>query len=105
MFERQRSKGFKFALKSVSVVPGCHGHQQTLMAWVHDVIDTYIIKLSTLTSCVPLLPYPARFGTQVDLDIFDGIARFLRNKRCFVDYDKGFFRKITRGPLLPIQVL
>ena len=22
-----------------------------------------------------------------------------------MDYDKGFFRKITRGPLLPIQVL
>ena len=54
---------------------------------------------------MPLLPYPARFGTWVDLDIFDGIARFHRNKRYFVDYDKGFFRKITRGPLLRIQVL
>jgi len=41
----------------------------------------------------------------VDPDIFDGIERFHRNKHCFVDYDKGFFRKITRGPLLPIQVL
>jgi len=41
----------------------------------------------------------------VDPDIFDGIARFHRNKRCFVDYDKGFFRKISKGPLLPIQVL
>ena len=61
--------------------------------------------LSSLTSCEQLLPYPAHFGTRVDLDIFDGIARFHRNKRCFVDYDKGFFRKITRGPLLPIQVL
>jgi len=61
--------------------------------------------LSSLTFCVPLLPYPAHFGTRVDLDIFDGIARFHRNKGYFVDYDKGFFRKITRGPLLPIQVL
>ena len=41
----------------------------------------------------------------MDLDIFDGIARFHQNKCCFVDYDKGFFTKITRGPLLPIQVL
>jgi len=39
----QRSQGFKFALKSVSVVPGCRGHQHNLTAWVHDVIDTYII--------------------------------------------------------------
>ena len=43
MSGRQRSQGFKFALKSVSVVLGCRGHQQTLMAWVHDVIETYII--------------------------------------------------------------
>jgi len=43
MSERQRSQGFKFALKSVSVVPGCRGHQHTLMASVHDLIDTYII--------------------------------------------------------------
>jgi len=41
----------------------------------------------------------------VDPDIFDEITRFHRNKCYFVDYDKGFFRKITRGPLLPIQVL
>jgi len=41
----------------------------------------------------------------VDPDIFDGIARFHQNKCYFVDHDKGFFRKITRGPLLPIQVL
>jgi len=41
----------------------------------------------------------------VDPDIFDGIARLYQNKCKFVDYDKGFFRKITRGPLLPIQVL
>ena len=61
--------------------------------------------LSSLTSYVPLLPYPARFGTRVDPDIFDGIARFHRNKRCFVDYDKGFFVKIFWRPLLPIQVL
>ena len=54
---------------------------------------------------MPLLPYPARFRTRVDLDIFDGIARFHQNKRYFVDYDKEFFRKITRGPLLRIQVL
>ena len=62
-------------------------------------------KLSTMTSCVPLLPYPAHFGTRVDPDILDRIARFHQNKRYFVDYDKGFFRKITRGPLLPIQVV
>jgi len=61
--------------------------------------------LSSLTSYVPLLPYLAHFGTRVDPDIFDGIARFHRNKHYIVDYDKGFFRKITRGPLLPIQVL
>ena len=54
---------------------------------------------------MPLLPYLARFGTRVDPDIFDGIVRFHRNKCYFVDYDKGFFRKITKGPLLPIQVL
>jgi len=41
----------------------------------------------------------------VDPDIFDEIARLHQNKCYFVDYDKGFFRKITRGPLLPIQVL
>jgi len=38
----------------------------------------------------------------VDPDIFDGIGRFHRNKHYIVDYDKGFFRKITRGPLLLI---
>ena len=43
--------------------------------------------------------------TLEDPDIFNGIARFQQNKRCFVDYDKGFFRKISRGPLLLIQVL
>ena len=61
--------------------------------------------LSSLTSYVPLLHYPAHFRTRVDPDIFDEITRFHRNKCYFVDYDKGFFRKITRGPLLPIQVL
>ena len=61
--------------------------------------------LSSLTSYEQLLPYLARFGTRVDTDIFNGIARFHRNKCYFVDYDNGFFRKITRGPLLPIQVL
>jgi len=43
MSERQRSQGFKFALKSTLVVLGCRGHQHTLTAWVHDVIVTYII--------------------------------------------------------------
>jgi len=43
MSRRQRSQGFKFALKSAKVVPGCLDHQHTLMAWVCDVIDTYII--------------------------------------------------------------
>ena len=61
--------------------------------------------LSSLTSCVPLLPYPARFRTRMDPDIFDEIARFHRNKCYFADYDKGFFRKISRVPLLLIQVL
>ena len=61
--------------------------------------------MSSLTSCEQLLPYPARFGTREDPDIFDGIARFHQNKRYFVDYDKRFFRKISRGPLLPIEVL
>ena len=51
------------------------------------------------------VPYPARLGTREDPDIFDGIARFHRNKRYFVDYDKGFFRKFSRDPFLPIQVL
>jgi len=43
MSGRQRSQGFKFALNSASVVPGCRGHQHTLTAWVHDVINTYIV--------------------------------------------------------------
>jgi len=43
MSGRQRPHGFKFALKSASVVPGCRGHQHTVTAWVCDVIDTYII--------------------------------------------------------------
>ena len=41
----------------------------------------------------------------MDPDIFDGIARFHQNKCYFVDYDKGFFRIISRGPLLLIKVL
>jgi len=41
----------------------------------------------------------------VDPDIFDEIARLHRNERYFVDYDKGFFRKISRGLLLLILVL
>ena len=75
------------------------------MPWVSDVIDTNIIYAVSLTSYVPLLPYLARIGTRVDPDIFDGIARLHQNKRYFVDYDKGFFRKISRGRLLPILVL
>jgi len=43
MSRRQISNGFKYALKSSSVVPRCRDHQRTLMAWVYDVIDTYII--------------------------------------------------------------
>jgi len=105
MSRRQRSQVLKFALKSTSAVPRCRGHQCTLTPWVSNVIDTNITYVVSLTSCVPLRPYLAHFGTRVDLDIFDRIARFHRNKRYFVDYDKGFYRKITRGPLLPIQVL
>jgi hypothetical protein len=62
-------------------------------------------NLSTLTSYVSFLSYPARFETQVDLDIFDKILRFYQNKCYFVAYDKWFLEKISRGPLLPIQVL
>ena len=51
--------------------------------------------LSSLISYVPLLPYPAHFGTRVDPDIFDGIARLHQNKRYFVDYDKGFLEKLV----------
>ena len=54
---------------------------------------------------MPLLPYPVHFRTRVDPDIFNRIARFHQNKCYFVDYDKGFFRKISRVPLLPIWVL
>jgi len=43
MSGRLRSEGFKFALKSISIVPRCRGHQHTLMVWVPDVNDTYII--------------------------------------------------------------
>jgi len=43
MSRRLRYEGFKFALKYVSVVPWYRGHQHTLMAWVPDVNDTYII--------------------------------------------------------------
>jgi len=42
---------------------------------------------------MPLLPYAARLGTRVDTDIFDGIARFHRNKCFFVAYDKWFLDK------------
>ena len=76
MSRRQRSQGFKFALKSVSVVHGCHGHQHTLTAWVRDVIDTYIIYAIHPNFLCATAAYPACFGTRVDPDIFDRIARF-----------------------------
>jgi hypothetical protein len=38
----------------------------------------------------------------VEPDIFDGIALFHQNKRCFVAYDKLFLEKISKNPLLPI---
>ena len=60
--------------------------------------------LSSLISYVPLLPYPAHFGTRVDPDLFDGIARFYRNKHFFVAYDKWFLEK-SLGTLFLIQVL
>ena len=58
MFERQRAQGFKFALKSASVVPRCRGHQHTLMAWVRDVIDTYMIEAfhPNFLWAIPALP-------------------------------------------------
>ena len=43
MSGRQRSQGLKFALKSASAVPQCHGHQCTLTPWVSNVIDTNVI--------------------------------------------------------------
>jgi hypothetical protein len=36
-------------------------------------------NLSTLTSYVPILSYPARFETRVDPDIFNKITRFYQN--------------------------
>jgi hypothetical protein len=36
------------------------------------------------------------FVTRVDPDIFDGIAWFRRNKRCFVADDKLFLQKSLR---------
>jgi hypothetical protein len=33
------------------------------------------------------------FATRVDLEVFDGIAWFHRNKHCFVAYDKLFLEK------------
>jgi hypothetical protein len=38
----------------------------------------------------------------VEPDIFDGIALFHRNKRCFVAYDKLVLEKISNNPFLPI---
>ena len=106
IFGRQRSQGLKFALKSTSVVPRCRPHQCTITPWVSDVIDTNIIYdvQPNFLCATPALP-SSFYRTRVDPDIFDGIVRFHRNKHSFVDYDKGFFRKITKGPLLPIQVL
>jgi hypothetical protein len=37
---------------------------------------------------VPFLLQSIHLGTQVGPDIFIGIARFQRYKRCFVAYDK-----------------
>jgi hypothetical protein len=33
--------------------------------------------------------------------MFDEITLFHRNKHCFVAYDKLFFKKISRDPILP----
>jgi hypothetical protein len=38
----------------------------------------------------------------VEPDIFDGIALFHQNKRCFVAYDKLFLEKISNNLVLPI---
>ena len=61
MYGRRRSQCLKFTLKSASAVPRCHSHQCTLMIWVSDVMILTSSMLSSLTSCVPLLPYLARF--------------------------------------------
>jgi hypothetical protein len=42
---------------------------------------------------VPFLSQPTHFITWVELDIFDGITLFHRNKRCFVAYDELFLEK------------
>jgi hypothetical protein len=42
---------------------------------------------------VSFLSQPTRFITRVDLDIFDGIEWFHRNKHCFIAYDKLFLEK------------
>ena len=77
MSGRQRSQGFKFALKFVSVVPWCRGHQHTLIAWVRDVINTYIIKAAhpKFMCAIPALPSSFR-NTGGPRLFFDGIARF-----------------------------
>ena len=97
MARRQRSQGLKFALKSASAVPRCHGHQGTLTPWVSNVIDTNIIYaiLPNFLCATPALP--SSFQNTGGPRHLDSIARFHRNKRCFVDYDKGFFREITRA--------
>ena len=61
MSGRQRSQGFKFALKSILVVPGCRGHQHTLMAWVHDVVNTYIIYVVHPNFLCAIPPLPSSF--------------------------------------------
>ena len=61
--------------------------------------------LSSLTSCVPLLPYPARFGIRVDPDIFDRIEDFTETNATLWTMIRDFFRKISIGPLLLIKVL
>jgi hypothetical protein len=46
---------------------------------------------------VSFLSQPTRFITRVGPDIFNGIARFHRNKHCFIAYNKLFLEK-SIGP-------
>jgi hypothetical protein len=51
------------------------------------------LELSILTWDVSFLSQPTHFITHVEPNIFDGIALFHQNKRCFVAYDKLFLEK------------
>jgi len=88
MSERQRSQGFKFALKFASVVPGCRGHQHTIMACVRDVINTYIIQVVHPTFLCAIPPLPSSFRNTGGPRLLQRNCKISPNKRYFVAYDK-----------------